>query len=359
MANSVSQTLSINDTGVGMGLFNLVGIVSGAVGTAMVGKILEGRWLDFSLVSRSARPSAYAYSNLMLLFALIVAAGGALYLIKAIATSGREVFDAGTGPKPAWGLNGARIFEPIGHNAPCGDSADLSSFSPLEETMRRSEINGRIAEAEAFFDAMLFRLPPWAFRGPGDWKESRGNDTEIVENMLGWDLTDFGSGDFDRVGLLLFTLRNGNPKRDQKKYAEKIMIVGEGQETPLHFHWSKMEDIIVRGGGNLVVQLWASTADEGLSGERLSLRVDGSSREVDAGASITLRPGESVCLEPRVYHRFFGEAGKGRVLVGEVSAVNDDSADNRFYAPAGRFPAIEEDEAPLRLLAADYGRYLR
>ncbi len=224
--------------------------------------------------------------------------------------------------------------------------------------MRRSEINGRIAEAEAFFESMRFRLPPWAFRAPADWKGRYEDESEIVDNMLGWDLTDFGSDDFDSRGLLLFTIRNGNPKRDKKTYAEKIMIVGEGQETPLHFHWSKMEDIIVRGGGSLVVQLWASTPDEGLSEGRVRLRIDGTAREIGAGSSIVLGPGESVCLEQGVYHRFYGQAGKGRVLVGEVSAVNDDASDNRFYKPAGRFPEIEEDEAPFRLLASDLKRYI-
>jgi D-lyxose ketol-isomerase len=223
--------------------------------------------------------------------------------------------------------------------------------------MRRSEINARIAEAEVFFASMAFRLPPWSSRVPADWEGRFATESEIFENMLGWDLTDFGSGDFDRKGLLLFTLRNGRQGRDKKSYAEKAMIVGEGQETPLHFHWSKMEDIIVRGGGRLVVQLWASTPDEGLSPEPVRFHVDGSSREVPAGGSLVLGLGESICLEPRVYHRFYAEPGSGRVLAGEVSAVNDDLSDNRFYESAGRFPAIDEDEAPYRLLVSDYPRY--
>jgi len=229
--------------------------------------------------------------------------------------------------------------------------------------MRRSEINRRIAQAEAFFASMSFKLPPWSSRSPAEWKGRREAESEIVENMLGWDLTDFGSGDFDRVGLLLFTLRNGDPKRVEaagrsKSYAEKIMIVGENQETPLHFHWSKMEDIIVRGGGNLIVQFWASTPDEGRSDRSLRLRVDGALREVAPGGTVRLGPGESVCLEPLVYHRFYAEPGAGKSLVGEVSAVNDDSSDNRFLEPAGRFPKIEEDEAPYRLLVSDYPSYL-
>jgi hypothetical protein len=59
-----------------------------------------------------------------------------------------------------------------------------------------------------------------------------------------------------------------------------------------------------------------------------------------------------------MYHKFYGEKGKGKVLVGEVSAVNDDASDNRFFEPVGRFPQIIEDEAPLHLLVSDYKKYL-
>lgn len=41
-------------------------------------------------------------------------------------------------------------------------------------------------------------------------------------------------------------------------------------------------------------------------------------------------------------------------MLTEVSKVNDDNVDNHFYKPAGRFPAVEEDEKPLHLLATDY-----
>ena len=39
---------------------------------------------------------------------------------------------------------------------------------------------------------------------------------------------------------------------------------------------------------------------------------------------------------------------------GEVSMCNDDNCDNRFYEPLGRFPTIEEDEPPYRLLCNEY-----
>jgi D-lyxose ketol-isomerase len=176
--------------------------------------------------------------------------------------------------------------------------------------------------------------------------------------MLGWDLTDFGFGNFSKCGLILFTIRNGNVRKDKKAYAEKVMIVEELQETPMHFHWNKMEDIINRGGGNLVVELYNSNADERFSDKHVTVRIDGIIRTVEAGRTIVLTPGESLCLETGVYHRFYGEKGKGKILVGEVSAVNDDSSDNRFYRPVGRFPETFEDEKPVHLLASDYPKYL-
>lgn len=224
--------------------------------------------------------------------------------------------------------------------------------------MTRSEINRLIQNSKEYFRRMNFQLPPWAYWNLQEWRERKGSCSEVIDNMLGWDLTDFGSGDFLEQGLILFTLRNGNLRRDQKPYAEKIMIVEELQETPMHFHWIKMEDIINRGGGNLVIELYGSTKDDQLSKKPFVVRVDGVERTCAPGEKIVLTPGESICLYQGLYHRFYGEAGKGKVLVGEVSMVNDDATDNRFLETVGRFPEIEEDELPLHLLASDYAHYL-
>ncbi len=224
--------------------------------------------------------------------------------------------------------------------------------------MKRSEINRLIRESIDFFNKMNFKLPPWGYWSPDEWKGKYENCSEIVDNMLGWDLTDFGSGDFHRRGLILFTLRNGNFKKDKKPYAEKAMIVEEDQETPMHFHWSKMEDIINRGGGNLVLELYASDDKEALSDDNFSIQIDGVKHKFGPNSKVILKPGESICLEQGIYHRFYGEKGKGKVFVGEVSAVNDDTSDNRFFDPVGRFPEIEEDEEPLHLLVSDYKNYI-
>ena len=224
--------------------------------------------------------------------------------------------------------------------------------------MKRSEINQLITESIEFFKEHHFNLPPWAFWKPEDWKGKYDACHEIIDNILGWDLTDFGSGDFHKEGLILFTIRNGNQQKDKKSYAEKIMIVEENQLTPMHFHWSKMEDIINRGGGNLVINLCRSDKDENYSNEDVIVKIDGITRTLPAGGSVTLAPGEGICLVQGLYHSFYGEAGKGKVLVGEVSDTNDDSTDNKFYVPVGRFPEIIEDEAPLHLLVSDYKDYI-
>lgn len=224
--------------------------------------------------------------------------------------------------------------------------------------MKRSEINRILLSAKAFMVEKHFILPPWANWNLADWRKNRENAGEIIENMLGWDITDFGSGEFYKRGLFLFTIRNGKFNVDKKPYAEKIMIVEENQETPMHFHQAKMEDIINRGGGNLVIELYNSTPDKKFDTAPVHFKTDGVKRKVEAGGKVVLTPGESICLEQGMYHRFYGEQGQGKVLVGEVSMVNDDTSDNFFYEPVGRFPVIEEDDQPLHLLVSDYKKYI-
>jgi D-lyxose ketol-isomerase len=224
--------------------------------------------------------------------------------------------------------------------------------------MKRSEVNAIIEEAKIFFATWKFMLPEWALWSPDKWKGVYGKCSEIVDNKLGWDITDFGRGDFYRKGLTLFTIRNGNWQKKDKIYCEKIMIAGEEQVTPMHFHWNKTEDIINRGGGNLVMELYKSTPDDTLSDDAVTVSIDGVLVTENAGEPLILKPGQSICLTPRLYHRFYGEKGKGRVLIGEVSMVNNDEVDNRFFDKVGRFPEIEEDTEPVHLLVNDYSKFL-
>jgi len=220
--------------------------------------------------------------------------------------------------------------------------------------MKRSEINKYIVEAKALFSDYKFELPPWAFFSPDDWNTKNTDYLEVKENMLGWDVTDFGLDDYEHTGLLLFTIRNGNYRKPlyPKVYAEKIMVVRPMQITPIHFHWSKMEDIINRGGGTLCLQVWKADEKELLSDCAFTIQTDGCTRHVRGGDIVRLNPGESITFEPRVYHKFWAEGAI--TVVGEVSQVNDDNTDNRFYEPLGRFPAIVEDEPPVHLLCNEY-----
>ena len=223
--------------------------------------------------------------------------------------------------------------------------------------MKRSEINEAMRDALNLFAEYKITLPPFTGWTPAEWKEKGEEVQEIIDNMLGWDITDFGQGDFKKTGLLLITLRNGNQKRATeypKPYAEKLMVVQENQITPMHFHWNKMEDIINRGGGNLMIKLYNSTENEELADTDVVVAMDGVKYTFPAGHVVTLKPGESITLTKGLYHRFWGEEGKGTVLVAEVSMTNDDAADNRFHDQVGRFPEIKEDEAPLFLLCNEY-----
>ena len=222
--------------------------------------------------------------------------------------------------------------------------------------MKRSEINNYIREAEAIFKGNEFFLPPWASWSMSEWNEHKENCKNIFESSLGWDLTDFGLGNFMNTGLLLFTIRNGNNLIDKKPYAEKLMIVKEKQITPFHFHWSKTEDIINRGGGRLIVELYNSDKNEEFNNTPVVVLTDGMMREVEAGGRVLLSPGESITLQTGVYHCFYAEEGSGTVMAGEVSMTNDDAKDNRFHDALGRFPEIIEDEEPYRLLVGDYSR---
>lgn len=221
--------------------------------------------------------------------------------------------------------------------------------------MKRSEINRSIKEMEQLIKENGFHLPPFCNWTPEEWKDKGSEYDEIRDNMLGWDITDYGLGNFEKLGFALITLRNGNQNNPKYKkvYAEKLLMLKEGQHSPMHFHWKKSEDIINRGGGTLIIHVYNDDNGE-LGDTDVLVNSDGRSYYVPAGTGVVLRPGESITLWPHQYHDFDVMLGTGSVLIGEVSMCNDDNTDNRFYEEMGRFPSIEEDEEPYRLLCNEY-----
>ena len=224
--------------------------------------------------------------------------------------------------------------------------------------MKRSEINAALREMEAMLRTYRVSLPDFCHFTPEDWRGKGHDYDEVRDNALGWDITDYGLGRFDTLGFSLITLRNGNYRMAEKypkTYAEKLLYLKEGQYAPMHFHWSKMEDIINRAGGNVLIRVYRSDESEEIDRESpVTVHTDGRTRTVPAGTQIRLCPGQSITIQPYLYHDFTVEPGGGPVLLGEVSQCNDDKNDNRFSPPVGRFPAIEEDEPPYRLLCSEY-----
>ncbi len=224
--------------------------------------------------------------------------------------------------------------------------------------MLRSDINAAIERAKSAFRENGFHLPPFAFWTPEEWRDPGVECDEIRVCKLGWDVTDFGSGAFERIGLVAFTLRNGHfavERYRKTAYCEKIMMVGEDQRTPIHCHAVKQEDIICRSGGNLVCEVFNRREDGRLDdATEVAVTVDGVFQRTPAGHRFIIRPGQSIRLTPFVYHEFYAEPGFGTAIIGEVSTVNDDANDNLFLDTPARFPAIVEDEPPRHLLCTEY-----
>lgn len=227
--------------------------------------------------------------------------------------------------------------------------------------MKRSEINRILLEADAFIRSFGYVLPPFAYLTPAQMKARRDDIAGIVESRLGWDITDYGKGDFAGTGLFLFTARNGRAadlaSGRGMLYAEKIMISRRNQLAPMHRHDVKAEDIINRGGGTLALELFMSAGDGSIDRKaEVCVPCDGVLRRLPAGGVLRLAPGESVTLLPGVWHAFWAE--ERDTLIGEVSTVNDDETDNVFEEPVSRFSSIEEDVEPAHLLVSDYRTWL-
>ena len=223
--------------------------------------------------------------------------------------------------------------------------------------MKRSRINALIREAKQLLEERQFHLPPLAYWPPERWSAAGPECERIIENGLGWDVTDLGMNQFDKIGAVIFTLRNGNCAHPERgtPYAEKIIIIKPGQALPLHFHWSKTEDIINRGGGILAMQLYKALEDDGIDrASPAKAFCDGSERTYQPGEVFELHPGESITVTPRLFHSFWASEKGGTLLCGEVSSVNDDRTDNCFAEPLSRFSQIEEDEPPIHLLCNEY-----
>lgn len=227
--------------------------------------------------------------------------------------------------------------------------------------MKRSEINNSLIWAKALLEKHQIKLPPFGYWTLEDWKNKTQETAVIRSVMLGWDITDFGNDRFDEFGAVLFTLRNGSLKDSSlgTPYAEKLILLKDGQRLPLHHHASKTEDIINRGGGVMGIKLYNSLPDGAVDyNSPVDVDLDGVRKTVGPGEELHILPGESITLRPFMYHLFWAMAGQGDLICGEVSSINDDKTDNYNAEPVSRFAAVDEDAPILHPLCNEYERVL-
>ncbi len=227
--------------------------------------------------------------------------------------------------------------------------------------MKRSEINRAIEWALSLLKRNNILLPEFSYWKLVDWKANKDKLDTIRKVMLGWDITDYGLNSYDKTGGVLFTVRNGDQKDKSigVPYAEKYILLKDGQGLPMHFHFSKTEDIINRAGGVLALKLYNALPDRGLDYKTpVEVYCDCIKKTFAPGEIVKIMPGGSITLTPYLYHAFWALEGEGDLVCGEVSSVNDDNVDNNFYDKLPRFGEIEEDEDAMLPLCNEYDKWL-
>ena len=139
--------------------------------------------------------------------------------------------------------------------------------------MKRSEVNKQIKFAIGIIEKSGIVLPNHAYWSLESWHQNRNLVDELRERAIGWNITDFGSGDFCKTGVILYTPSNGifnsvtNEPLDQT-YAHRYFILRDGQEIMTEHHATKIEDIIVFAGAQLRVELHNVGPNEELDMEK-------------------------------------------------------------------------------------------
>ncbi|QOR35392.1 D-lyxose/D-mannose family sugar isomerase [Clostridium sp. 'deep sea'] len=227
--------------------------------------------------------------------------------------------------------------------------------------MKRSLINSELKWAKGLLKSNNISLPAFAYWSLSEWQNNNSKLNTIKELMLGWDITDYGRDSFNELGAVLFTLRNGSLTNQKigTPYAEKLILLKDGQRLPLHYHASKTEDIINRAGGVLAIKLYNSLKDGSVDyNNPVEVDLDGLKHIYQAGEEVHITNGHSITLRPFMYHLFGAKEGCGDLICGEVSSINDDNIDNYNAEEVSRFAQVIEDEAILHPLCNEYKRVL-
>lgn len=80
MAETVTATLPKSQIGVGMGFYGLSSFIAGAIGTAVISKLLDSQFLTVAFLPFVDMAKAHIYSNLFLFFTALICITGILYV---------------------------------------------------------------------------------------------------------------------------------------------------------------------------------------------------------------------------------------------------------------------------------------
>lgn len=82
LSNTISRTLTKEQTGVGMGLFSMLNFISGAIAMSLIGKTLDSGSTSIHLNPLVKNASAYVYSNIFLVLSILTLAVWVLYRLQ-------------------------------------------------------------------------------------------------------------------------------------------------------------------------------------------------------------------------------------------------------------------------------------
>lgn len=79
MSNTISRTLSKEETGVGMGLFSMLNFISGAIAMSLIGKMLDSESAGYTLNPFVMDEAAQVYSNIFVVLSVMIVVVAVLY----------------------------------------------------------------------------------------------------------------------------------------------------------------------------------------------------------------------------------------------------------------------------------------
>jgi D-lyxose ketol-isomerase len=231
--------------------------------------------------------------------------------------------------------------------------------------MKRSEIDAAIERAIGSAKKHGVALPKWADWHPLQFDASADG---IRHQKLGWKVVDFGVGDFQNCGLVIFALcspiadESGAPVTKQQTigghdypvtgFSRKYLFVQAGQTEPHHFHRQKTrKEVTVIAGASVRFELAWADGDTQLSDKDVEVQVDGIWHHLPANGSIVVAPGETITLPGELSHIISVPEGGQDTIMLETSTANNDSNDNIFpFMTPTSAPVSEDAKARYQLL---------